>query len=70
MTSKSFLKPFVTVPVAPVITCIIIHFMFHIHCCILASLPQPFAQHFYCHMYQCASFLFFVFNYYIWPILL
>jgi hypothetical protein len=22
----------------------------------------------YCHIYQCACFLFFVFNYFIWPI--
>ena len=24
----------------------------------------------YCHIYQCACFLFFVFNYYIWPIII
>jgi hypothetical protein len=30
MAFKSFFKPFVTIPVAPVTTGIIIHFMFHI----------------------------------------
>jgi hypothetical protein len=30
MSSKFFFKPFVTLPVAPIITGVIIHFMFHI----------------------------------------
>ena len=75
--SKFFLKLLVTIPVAPVITGIIVHFRFHILCnsihklLCLTSFPLPFAQHSvcgYCHIYQCACFLFFVFNYYIWPI--
>ena len=32
MVSKRFLKPFVTIPVAPIITGIIFHLIFHIHC--------------------------------------
>ena len=51
--SKFFLKLLVTIPVAPVITGIIVHFRFHIRCvslyinsCILTSFPLPFAQHF------------------------
>ena len=32
MTSKFYFKPFVNVLVAPIITRIFIHFMFHIHC--------------------------------------
>jgi hypothetical protein len=32
MAYKCFLKPFVTIPVAPFITSIIIHFRFHIRC--------------------------------------
>ena len=43
----------------------------HINSCILT--PFRFLLHNisvcgYCHIYQCACFLFFVFNYYIWPI--
>ena len=78
MTFKIFLKPFVTIVVAPVITGVIIHSTFHIHyialcinSCILASFLLPFAWHFsqlYYHIYQYARFLLFVFNYYIWPI--
>ena len=32
MLSQFFFKPFVTVPVAPIVTDIIIHFRFHIGC--------------------------------------
>ena len=72
--SKFFLKPLVTIPVAPIITGIVVHFRFvvslHIKSCILTSFPLPFAQHFCLRVlpHQCACFLFFVFNYYIWPI--
>ena len=76
--SKFFLKLLLTIPVAPIITGTIVHFRFHIrfvsihkNSCILTSFPLPFAQHFvcgYCHMYECARFLFFVFNCYIWSI--
>ena len=43
IASKFFLKPFVIIPVAPIVTSIIIHFMFHIvaslyiNSCILAA---------------------------------
>ena len=43
--SKFFLKLLVTLPVAPIITGIIIHFRFHIRC-ILTFFPLPFAQQF------------------------
>ena len=52
--SKFFLKLHVTIPVAPVITGIIVHFRFHIpfiskykNSCILTSFPLLFARHFY-----------------------
>ena len=40
MSSKFFLKPFVTVPLAPVITGIniLVHFMFHIRCITIRNL--------------------------------
>ena len=50
--SKFFLKLLVTIPVAPIITGIIVHFRFHIRCtsiynsCISTSFPLPFAQNF------------------------
>ena len=44
--SKFFIKFIVTVPVAPIIIGIIVHFRFHINSCILTSFPLPFAQHF------------------------
>ena len=73
MVSKFFFKP-CTILEASIIASIIIHFMFHIHCninsCILAFFPFLLhtSVHGYCHIYQHACFLFFVFNYYIWPI--
>jgi len=77
IASKFFLKLLVTIPVTPIITDIIVNFRFHIRC---ASIPKlsyfnffsaSFAQHFclpILTIYQCAYFLFFVFNYYNWPI--
>jgi hypothetical protein len=77
MDSKFFFKPFVIIPVAPIITGIIIHFVFHIRCISIRKLlyfisfVHPFASHF-CPLVmphpQYACFLIFVFNYYIWPI--
>ena len=76
IASKSFFTPFVTIPVAPIITGIIIHFIFHIRCVSIHKLLDLFSFCFllsdisvskYCHMYHCAWFLFFPFNYYIWP---
>jgi hypothetical protein len=67
MASKCFLKPFVTIPVAPVIAGIIIHFMFPIHSISILStsasflLPLPdIPGLWYCHIYQYArcTFLF------------
>ena len=52
ISSKFFLKLLVTIPVAPVITGIIVHFRFHIRCISIHKLlyfnffPLPFAQHF------------------------
>ena len=49
MASKFFLKPFVTIPVALIVTGVILHFGFtfvvhlYINCCNLASLMLPFA---------------------------
>ena len=48
------------------IHCITIHkiFYFGFFCFLLHDVPV----HRYCHTYQYTCFLFFVFNYYIWPI--
>ena len=52
ISSKFFLKLLVTIPVAPIITGIIVHFRFHIrlslyiNSCILISFPLPFAKDF------------------------
>jgi hypothetical protein len=67
--------------VAPVITGIIVHFKFHVHCiCIpellyfLTYFPLPSARHFCLrvlpHLSVFMFSLFCFFNYYIWPILL
>ena len=76
--SKFFLKLLVIIPVAPIIIGITVHFRFHIRCISIHKLLYfNFFPRFllhkisvcrYCHIYQCACFLFFVFNYYIWPI--
>ena len=78
IASKFFCKFLVSLPVAPVITGTIIHFRFHIRCISIHKLlwfsfvSTCFLHNIsvcgYCHIYQCACFLFFVFNYYIWPI--
>ena len=69
---KFFLKFLVTIPVARIITGVIVHFRFHIRCISIHKLLyfNFFSAFFcgYCHIYQCAYFLFFVFNYYMWPI--
>jgi len=52
MAPKFFFKLFVTIPVAPMITWIIIHFMFHVHCISIHKLLYfspfllPFVWHF------------------------
>ena len=69
--SRFFFKLLVTIPVAPIITGTIVHFSFHIRCISIQKLLyfNFFSASFCtCHIYQCACFLFFVFNYYIWPI--
>ena len=73
MASKFFFKSFVTIPVAPVITAIIIHFMFHVSCVSVYKLLyytfySAFVWHF-CplllpHLSVC-MFSLFCFNYYI-----
>ena len=75
--SKFSLAPLVTIPVAPIITGIIVHFRFHIRCVSIHKLlyfnffSASFCTIFVCgysHIYQSACFFFFIFNYYIWPI--
>jgi len=78
MASKFFLKPFLTIPVAPVVTGIITHFKFHIHCISLHKLLYfSFSYPSFCTTFLSAGvaisismhvFSFFVFNYYICPI--
>ena len=53
LASTFFLKPFVTIPVAPIITGMIVHFRFYIRCTSVYQLlylsfffPPPLAQHF------------------------
>ena len=52
VASKCFLKSFVSIPVAPIITGIILHFMFHIRCISIhkrlyfSYFLLPFARHF------------------------
>ena len=66
---KFFLKLLVSIPVAPIITGTIVHFRFHIRCISIHKLLYfNFFSASFCTIYQCACFLFFVFNYYIWPI--
>jgi hypothetical protein len=77
MASKFFFKPFVTVPVAPIITGIIIRLMFHIrHMSIHKLLYFRRSSASFCLMFLSAAvttsvskhvFSFF-FSYYIWPI--
>jgi hypothetical protein len=76
MVSKFFLKPLVTIPVAPITTGIITHFMFHIHCISIhkllyfslffASFCVTFLSAVLPHLSACMFSLFL--NYYIWPI--
>ena len=68
ISSKFFLKLLISIPLASIITGIIVHFRFHIRC---ISIPKPlhfnsFSASFcttfffgYCHTYQCACFIFF-----------
>ena len=63
MSFKCFFKTFVTIPGAPIITGIIIHFTFsvYINFCILAFscfLLYDISVRGYCHICQCAHFLF------------
>jgi len=78
MASKFFFKPFVTLPVVPIITVIFIHFMFHNRCISIHKLLYfSFFSACFCTKFLSAGiatsismyvFSFFVFNYYIWPI--
>jgi hypothetical protein len=77
---RYFLSLLATTPVAPMITGIIKHFMFHIrwismlNLYILISFPLLYVLHSYLLalirgiIYQCAIFFSFVFDYYIWPV--
>ena len=78
IVSRFFFKLCVTIPVAPVITGMIVHFRFHIRS---ISMPKLLYSSFFSASF-CTTFLsagvatsisvhvfsFFVFNYYIWPI--
>ena len=77
MASRFFFKTFVTVPVAPIITGILIHFMFHIRCVSVHKLFIYFSL-FSAYLYMAflsagiatsisvhVSSFFIIFNYYI-----
>ena len=76
--SKFFLKLLVTIPVAPIIIGIIVHFRFHIRCIsahkllyfnfFSASFRTTFLSAGIATSISVHVFSFFVFNYYIWPI--
>jgi hypothetical protein len=76
MSSTFFLKPLVTIPVAPITTGVITHFIFHFHSFSIrkffyfsffsASCLCDISVRWYCHICQYACFLLLVFNYYIW----
>jgi len=76
--SKFFLKLLVTIPVAPIITGIVVHFRLHIRCISIHKLLYfNFFSASFCTKFLSAVivtsisvhvFSFFVFNYYIWPI--
>ena len=51
MVSKFFFKPFVIIPVAPIVTNIIIHFRFHIRLSILLLLNNRY--YYYYHRHEC-----------------
>ena len=80
MATKDFLKPFVTIPVAAVVTGIILHLIFHNLCISIhklsyfsffsASVCITYSVCGYCHIYQCACFLFlfFVIIYGLFPV--
>ena len=78
MASRFFFKPFVTVPVAPIITGMIIRFMYHIRFISVHKLLYfSFSSAFFCVTFPSAGIatslkyacsLFLVFNYYICPI--
>ena len=76
--SKFYLKLFVTILVAPIITGTIVHFRFHIRCISIHKLSYlNFFSASFCTTFLFAGiatsisvhvFSFFVFNYYTWPI--
>ena len=76
--SKFFLKLLVSIPVALIITGIIVHFRFHIRCISIhkllyfksfsASFCTTFLSAGIAISISFACFIFFVFHYYIWPI--
>ena len=78
ISSKLFRKLLVTIPASPIITGIIVHFRFHIHC---ISIPKLVYFNLFSASFCTTSvsayiatsinvhvFSFFVFNYYMWPI--
>ena len=76
--STFLFEPSVTIPVALVTVGMIIHFMFHIRCIsthkflnffIFCTILHDAPALWYSHIYQYACFIFFVFHYFIWPIL-
>jgi hypothetical protein len=67
--SKFLSKLFVTIPVAPIITGIIIFYMFQISCNINSCISTFFTFHETFLSSGIATYvLFFVFNYYNWPV--
>ena len=76
VASRFVFKLFVTIPVAPVTTGIIIHFVFHSRCisitkCLYFNVSASFSWHFYPLVLPHLSvftFSLICFNYYIWPI--
>ena len=81
MVSKFLFKKFVSIPVAPIITSLIIHFMFHIRftsvCKLLYFLLNSFLLPFPWHSWWLVlsyisvfvfSFFLYYYYYYIWPI--
>ena len=73
MVSKFFLKPLVTLPVAPITTNITIHFIFHIRCISIHKVLRfiYFSVSFWVTFLSAGTAIstsMYVFNYYTWPI--
>ena len=73
--SKFFLKRLVTIPVAPIINGITVHFgstfvaSLYTNCCILTSFPVPFAQHFCLRVLPHLSVYYYYYYYYYYYLL-